>query len=695
MGLVLQHLGMLRPQVLQNQSAHTGDVGGGHGGAAHHVIAAAVHGGVDVAAGGGHIGHQAQVGGDAPGGEVTHLTGGGVVHDGGLFKGHDGQGAHTGLAVRGGGQRLTGGLGDKDVGQLVGVLHVHAEILVHIVIDDDGRGTCVIGVNLLVHEGQVAALNDRDLSCHIQTLVVLSRAVVGDHDILIIRALALTQEAEGQLDGVRIVQGGVGIGKVLPGGGDGEVLGHELAVLHTGHHGSAHSGSGEAHDAVVRVAGQVGVGAPGVLEGGGIGVAGGDDHDHVGLHDLVEQLILLGEAAAGAQGQVHHIHIQTEGILDGGEEVDGAGTAAHEHLHGDDLGVGGHTHHIAALHRVGGGGTGHMGAVGVGHIPVMGHIRVVVAIAVAEGDLPTDVQILGGQLHPVLLQIPLVGVQGGQDALDLLHGQGVLGQGRSLHKGGVIGVQAGVQNGDTHTLTGNAQLFPDLGAAEQVLGLVHVGAHGDIAHVLGHAEHGGHKGLLHAVQGVDLGQGAIGHGDGHAAEHHIIMELGGDLHAALQAVGGGIAVDHSVDAGEQVLLLLEELAVHIGHAALHGGDLGGGVATVQQGLVLHDHDHIHQLIGSIGLILHLLRLLAIVAEIHAGVFDLLDGNTLAAGAGSVPTEAVQAAGDARAGPVGVVSGHGGKSRGGQHADDHDQSDQERKNFIQLFHLFPPPAYKSA
>ena len=216
---------------------------------------------------------------------------------------------------------------------------------------------------------------------------------------------------------------------------------------------------------------------------------------------------------------------------------------------------------------VGGGDTGHVGAVLALAVVVVGHIQIAVDVVVAVGGLGIDVQILGGQGV-----VPLVGVELGQhggnvsgvhqvqlDSLFLCHQtDGILKGGRV--EGLVIGVQAGVDDGDQASCTGVA-LQPGLGRAGHLAGNGHVGlvfaAHGD--HVGGVAVLNGHGG--DALHGTDAFDGTTGHiggdgvgGQGHVPDHiqlftrqDLPLDAGGELQLVPLEVGavdfGGLGAD--------------------------------------------------------------------------------------------------------------------------------------------------------
>ena len=139
-----------------------------------------------------------------------------------------------------------------------------------------------------------------------------------------------------------------------------------------------------------------------------------------------------------------------------------------------------------------------MGAVLALAVVVVGHVQIGVDVIVAVCGLGIDVQVLGGQGHTGLL-LTGVGVQLRQDCGNVLHVHQIVGLAgggsRRLHrmeecilgKGLVVGVQAGVDDGNAHARAGIARL-PGLLCAGHLAGNGHLGLIG--------AAHGCHLGLV-------------------------------------------------------------------------------------------------------------------------------------------------------------------------------------------------------
>lgn len=144
------------------------------------------------------------------------------------------------------------------------------------------------------------------------------------------------------------------------------------------------------------------------IAGGGLVAGGSDDHNAGGIqlvvHIVDEGVLVHGEAAVGAQAQVHGVHAQTVGILQSRQNGGRGGTRAAvvKDLHGDDLSVGGHAGEgdgALAVHGVTGGDAGHMGAVlQICCIPLAagGHLSVLTGVVKGEGDLGAEIHIVGG-----------------------------------------------------------------------------------------------------------------------------------------------------------------------------------------------------------------------------------------------------------------------------------------------------------
>ena len=264
-------------------------------------------------------------------------------------------------------------------------------------------------------------------------------------------------------------------------------------------------------------------------QGGAVLVAGGDGQQHAVVSDAVQDfrnaLLTLGgaEAAGGAQAHVDDVRPQGHGVVRRRQDVvpgGAVGAAGAEHLHGQDLGLGGRAHHVAHHTGVGRRDAGYVDAVVTGIAGV--HVQVVIRVVEGEGHLGGVVDLAGGDGF-LLLRVQRFA---GQDRFNVLFRQGRAGGSR--RKALVADLQAGVQNGDDHALALVA------GAVFQAAQL-----RGGGLHVRGHLEFRRRIGGGHTGQGPDLVQLAVGHLDGEAVGgrrvgvqdlHRLtIQDLAGDL----------------------------------------------------------------------------------------------------------------------------------------------------------------------
>ena len=481
--------------------------------------------------------------------------GGGIIAAGPVL-GHVGlhQNAGTGHIGAGHGGAAHGGVitlaldgGDGGVIGMFGVIIVHQNtdgVLPQGVLDlgDEGDGLAVfVGT---------AALHHSDLAGDVDALVVGIGAVTGNHDIVIgggqiVRYVTVYLQERNV--GVQAQEGGlaVSIGVLLV--AQQHIVGVDLLTLHAGDGqvGGVHGGGGH-HHAVVGVPGEGSVGTVAVhIAGGGLVAGGSDDHNAGGIqlvvHVVDEGVLVHGEAAVGAQTQVHGVHAQTAGILQSRQNGDrgGARAAVVKDLHGDDLSVGSHTGEgdgALAVHGIAGGDAGHMGAVlQICCIPLAagGHLSVLTGVVKGEGDLGAEIHIVGGDTgHQGL------GVEVGrlQNTADVVLGE--FGVCRGVGKGGMGGIQPGIQHGDGHALTGEL-----IGGQRHLQGL--------------------RIGLLHGGQGV----GACHEGTADA--------LGGGLFGCGDAGGQRLGRQHG---GSGLIVQLHQNIHHFIGVLRLGGHLLGGVA---------------------------------------------------------------------------------------------------------------------
>ena len=604
---------------LGQQSGHTGDLGRGHGGAGHGLIlvraaAGNVVGapdGIDRAAGGGDLGLQGQAAGNAPGAEIAHVVILRAIQTHALFAA-DGDAAGQvaalipGSCPDGGGIRL----GDAHHGGgIVQAGQIHAVQTGLIVVDDHAHRAAAQGVVGLLRKIQGAAGDQDDLSGDVDAAVFLGIAQTVQEDIPILGAVqvqALVQAGKGRVAIAQILA----VEVILT--AHGEIVAHGAVVVHGGHGEGILIGAGRAHGVeghiiVVQVA-----------EGGGHGpvggVARGDDHHGVGfghhLHQTAVDIGIGGTGHGGAHGEVHRIAVEQDGILDGCHVIGVKGAAVAEDLHGDELCIGGNTQHhdglpgigiAAALgdQAVGGGNARHMGAVLALTVIVMGDVQGGIHIVEAEGQLLVAIELCGGDAGHPLIGVELRQHLGNgllrhqvQGSLVSLQAHalccGILRQSpqiRAVVKGLVVGIRAGVDDGDAGARTGVAAVPQNAGADHAGAG---VGAGHGILHPLCHGRLilGLHGHGPDAVDGGDLLQGAIGHpgGDDVAHQGHVPDHVQG---TAVQGLPGD-GLFHG---------LLGSLKLRpVAHGLGIGGDAHGGKARLHGGGSIQHDGHAHQLL---------------------------------------------------------------------------------------------------
>ena len=608
------------PDVLRRHGGHAGDLRGRHGGAGHVLIRLpAGHlavDGVDAAAGGGDLGLHGEAAGDAPGAEGAHGIGlRGLLRAAHRHLGADGDGAlvvegvplavlhRSGVGSQDGAVRL----GDGDAGSGIGVVRqVHVDGARLVIVDDGADGAGSGGEVALLVEGDAAPGAGQDLALHgvAQGCQVLLRAVAVDEEVLLlpgqgghggVLVLGLAVE-DHALTGLQVVAGAAhivhrGNGKGVPGrtggagGGHADIRGIEIArgVLAVLHPGAGVAGGHHGHDAALRQL----------------------------LQDLLVAVLLVAVPAgeARAQGEVHRVAAQDDGVLNG-HHVVGLIRAAPgaEDLHGEDLGIRRNALGLDGFQRVGeaavpigdkavgGGNARHMGAMLAAAVIVVGDVQALVDVVEAEGQLLRAVEV-GGRVVLALqrfvdvelrqLLLDLGGIQQmepGKIAVQVLPRRlGVQRQGVEvalLREGLVVRVRAGIDDGDPAAgagITGG----PGRGGA-------------------GHFGRGGHVGVrrlfpVHHAGLIALLQQHLGD-TGHGGDllHVAVSHVGGDDVGRQRQVPDHVQllpVQHLAgDALADGLLLRPELAaVSLRRGALR--DALHGVARLQRGGAFqHDAD---------------------------------------------------------------------------------------------------------
>ena len=183
----------------------------------------------------------------------------------------------------------------------------------------------------------------------------------------------------------------------------------------------------------------------------------------------------------------------------------------------------------------------------------------------------------------------------------------------------MVGVQARVDDGHPHARAG-ITVLPGLVGAGHLPGDTHLGLIGPLVPIGGNGL-GLVALLLHhaldAVHGGDLFDGAIGHvGGDHVGSQGQVPD---DVQLlAVQSYPGDLAA-------QRFLLGLQALPVAHGPGAV--GDLLGGVARFQGGLLFQDDGHTDHVAGRVGLLLCRVGLLLLLSGQlcgHKVVVDLLN-----------------------------------------------------------------------
>ena len=556
-------------QTLQHQSGDACNLRSGHGSTGHQAVLAVIQGGVDIAADAGDVGLQGQVGSNAPGGEVRHLTAGRVGDLDQLVG--DSQGLDLSvsqlLAV------LQGDQGDTDVGVILIVQQVHAEavnIAGSVVPDDGADCACSLGIVCLLTECQRAALDDGDLALDQAVAVfiieVLDIAQAVDDDVL---GLHACQEVVHQI--VALVVGSGIIVADLGAVSQSEVMHGQGSIVSGSDGGGICVDAGGADGGVIGVLSTVLVSAPHVVVGADVLVTGGNGSDDVlrvqALVDHVDLGVGRGETCCAAQGQVDNVSAQSHGVLKCCDNVIGMRAVLAEDLHDQKLCIRSHTGDSGTLGGVGSSDTSNVGAVVALVVLTVVCGQRVVAVVEGIGDLLTAVQLRRSHLGLACNSVQIT-----HDLCDVLSSHGcALG---SSGEAGMIQIQTGVEDGDLHALAGVTQLVPDIRDAGEAGSSSSVGT--DNRLVGGDRIVNGHNvNALDVIEPSDLLQ---------------ILELSLDGEGVGQV--GELITDIQLTALENGLLdLIDDLILDIDQILLlRGGDLGNrSILLCQRGL-LHHHE---------------------------------------------------------------------------------------------------------
>ena len=485
--LVIIQVGEVLTQVLQHQGGDTGHLRSSHGGTAHQAVLAIVVSRHDVSTDASQVGQQAQVGGNAPAGELTHLAAGLIGNQAGLSGNDHGvlfSSSHSSAVFQ----------GDQDTGHdgLGNAGEIHVEVrngTGHIVNDQNTRSAALGSILHFFHEGDVTTGDQSDLTGDINALIVGFFTQAGHENIF---QLAQFCQSGEQGDTVGIIVADLNTIFAI-----GEVSRFYHSVVDTGHHGAVDVSTGGVNGAVVGVRSGVQVQAPGVHQAAGVFVTGSDGQDHILLADALKDFVNdgagAGKARRGAQGHVNNVTVQEQSVFQRSDNAIHHGAGITKDLHDDDLGIGSHTDGVNAFHTVGAGDTGNMGTVITLGIPGVISAQIPVGIVESKRNLTGVIQILSIDLI-ALIGHHLVSIQVFQNAGDLLNAQRSSGQFGNLCECGVIQVQAGVDDGDTHAGAGVTAISPNGGHAGHLAGGGSLGVDAIILSgqrlVLRHNEHG-------------------------------------------------------------------------------------------------------------------------------------------------------------------------------------------------------------
>ena len=389
---------------LQDDGADARHLRGRHRGARRLLVRTVRYSGENVATGRRDLGLQAQVGGDAPRGELRGLVGRGLGQD--LALG-DGQVVVGGLK-----HGLPVGLGDERGGHILSrQVHDDERADRDVVVDEDARRVQVVEVLDLLLEGHLAARDEHDLTgqpvrelllqvgnillggeASVHVLVGPGGQVGEVGDLLAVHA-ARTLVANIHAGG----REGVTDERVLD-GADGHDRGVGGGLVH--HGGVGVGGVGQALAGVVAVSGREGI-ACGSVDGDPLLL-------ELLVHGVVDRVGLVVHAGRPPQRQVDDVGAQDDHVVEGCQEgrVQQGVVLAARHLADDDLRVRGGANDLVG---VAGGDAGDVRPMESGAALARGGIRVVIRVVVGEGELLVVVDTglahaqLGGQGLDIVL----------------------------------------------------------------------------------------------------------------------------------------------------------------------------------------------------------------------------------------------------------------------------------------------------
>ena len=541
-------------------------MGRGHGGAAHAAVEATGQGGVNVPAGGGDLRLELQVRRDAPGGKIRHLAAVGVLELSDIAP------AEGDALVRGCQHRFAVCLADEDGGNAAVGRHVH-EVALDVVVDDDGLGTGVFGVLLLLCKAQDLAgffsgpLDERDLAGQRFAGEISRCAHAAGH--VLIRAIQTGDLLGGCLRRVAVTDFPVTHQQI---GGRG------LHVIHAGHGQGRIIGRGGGNGSVVRVGGQGQVGAAGALVGRAVLVARCAHQADARIFDALVHLARFGRGRFGesrrhAETHVDRVRTEHDCVLERRDNIRiiRAAAVVAEDLHDHQLRIRRNARYLPAVRAD---DTRNMRAVRI----AAGYIGIIVVIIIREGDLIALID----RVHIHIAHAERIARQ--------LIGNILLGEFRCVYrvlKRLVAGIETRIEDRDDHTLAGVASILRNVAADGG-----HTVRELHLVHRLDELVDLGDIGIFDAGQVLDgLQVGVVGF-DRQAVEHGRILvpdlyvvQLGGQL--ALHGLAGPLQ------------LALGGLSGAAVQKVRHAGILGDLVA-VQQGGVLQLNDDADSFVRRIG-----------------------------------------------------------------------------------------------
>ena len=399
--------GHFSPQILQQQCGHTGNLRCCHGSTGHNAVLAVIVAGVDVTAHTGHIGQQTQIGRNTPTGEGADLTAMAVSTKAGSIR-------HIHLLVSSVCHLLTILQGDQRNGNgginLVALFIGDAgeqtegeDIFRNIVPNQHANRACILGIEGLVAKGGGTTANhgnlafDDAIAVFIIEIGLFAQArhndvlygVTGQDLQVVVQVAIVVLYALHVEDSGAVRQG--------------KVRSVNFHIVHTGDGQNVHISGRRRNGCIIDVLGGLHVRTVGRTIGAGGFVTGSNFNDHVGLTDAFKNTVDLfqfggGEACGATQRHIDHVNTQDHAVFQRCNDVIHVGAAglAIEDLHGDDLGIGSHTHNTGTVYRVCRSNTGNVGAM-VANAVIVGNIGVAHGIVKGKRNLCIIVKLFTGQ----------------------------------------------------------------------------------------------------------------------------------------------------------------------------------------------------------------------------------------------------------------------------------------------------------